>query len=77
MDIETIVAEMALGLSVLDSVEGTHLHEDYGLDSLNVTRLIVQLEEKLDMEIDMGLLMTVNLQTIEDICKIVRESVWA
>ena len=74
MDIETIVAETALGLSVLDSVEGTCLHEDYGLDSLNVTRLIVQVEEKLDIEIDMGLLMTINLQTIEDICEIVRKS---
>ena len=77
MDIEAIVTDMVLELSVLDTAEGTYLKEDYGLDSLAVTILIVRLEERLDMEIDMGLLMDVNLQTIPDICEIVRKSMEA
>jgi acyl carrier protein len=74
MDIEAIVMETALELSVLDKAVGSHLKEDLGLDSLAVTQLIVALEGKLGLEIDMSLLMDVNLQTINDLCGIVRKS---
>lgn len=74
MELQTIVAETALELSMLDYTAGSRLKEDYGLDSLALTQLIVRLEEKLNMEIDIGLLMDINMQTVEDVCEIIQKS---
>ena len=74
MDIFEIVKETALELSALDNVEGVNLKEDYGLDSLNVTMLIVKLEEKFNIEINLGLLTGGNIQTIDGVCEIVKKS---
>ena len=74
MNIEAAVIETALELSALDATQGNRLREDYGLDSLALTQLIVRLEEKLNIEVDIGLLMDINLQTVEDVCDIVVKS---
>ncbi len=74
MDIFETVKETALELSALDNVEGTNLREDYGLDSLSVTMLIVRLEEKFNIEINLGLLTDGNIRTIDGVCEIVKKS---
>ncbi|MBQ2775249.1 MAG: acyl carrier protein [Clostridia bacterium] len=74
MDIFETVRTTALEMSALDSVEGSNLKEDYGLDSLSVTMLIVKLEEKFNIEINLGLLTQGNIQTIDGICDIVKKS---
>jgi len=50
------------------------LKEDLGMDSFALTRLIVVLEERLNIEIDLSLLVYDNLETVSDICKLAERS---
>jgi len=76
MGIEAIVVEAVLSLSLLDQLESldARLKEDLGLDSLSVVELLVLVEEKLNSEIDMGLLMTEQLQTVNDVIGLAQKS---
>ena len=75
MNVFAIVTELVLQAAKPDEVSGdTRLKEDLGMDSLAMTRLIVDLEERLDIEIDLSLLTTDNLETVSDVCKLAEKS---
>lgn len=49
------------------------LKDDLGLDSLNIVELIVELEERFDIEIDESDLDPVELQTVDQIYALVKK----
>jgi acyl carrier protein len=77
MDIRAAVIAAVSELAKADGpiLGDTNLQKDLMLDSLNLTYLIVTLEEKLDIEIDLSLLSAQNLETVDDICALVQKSV--
>ena len=66
---------MALTSADKSPDENVRLKEDLGMDSLSLTRLIVELEERLNIEIDLRLLTDDNLETVADVRKLVEKSV--
>lgn len=57
------------------SPKGIYLKEDFGLDSLGISNLIIKIEEIFDMEIELDLLVEMPFETIDDVCEIVRKSI--
>jgi acyl carrier protein len=76
MDLQKTVAEIIMAMGLVDTLPTgeTRLHDDLGLDSLRLTELIVGLEINLNIEIDLGLLAIQSLETVDDLCALVRMS---
>ena len=51
MDILKEVKKIVLELSLVGEIEGQNLRDDYGLDSLGITNLIIKVEEVFGIEI--------------------------
>jgi len=77
VDISAVVTELASRAAKMDVPVhgGTRLKEDLGLDSFALTSLIVDVEERLDIEIDLSLLSADNLETVDDLRALAENSV--
>jgi acyl carrier protein len=62
------------GIGDLELTAGTPLTDDLELTSLELVRLLVSLEEHLDIQIDDAEIMNANFQTVDDIVSLVSRS---
>ena len=73
---KTLVNEILKEKSFCDNItDELKLNEDLGLDSLNMVELMVELEERFDIEIDESDLDPAALQTVEQIYALVAKYV--
>lgn len=76
LEIELVIRKclkMLLHININDINNEQYL-EDIGLDSLNMVRLIVMLEEKFDIVFDIENLVSSNFESINKIINIIKES---
>lgn len=71
-DIRSKIVDLICEVSMLDEIDpsGYFLKEDFGLDSLTITQLIVRMEEVFSMEIDIFLIDPDNMNTVDDMYRI-------
>lgn len=73
---KTLVNEILKEKSFCDNITAElKLNEDLGLDSLNMVELMVELEERFDIEIDESDLDPAALQTVEQVYALVAKYV--
>lgn len=73
---KTLVNEILKEKSFCDNITAElKLNEDLGLDSLNMVELMVEIEERFDIEIDESDLDPAALQTVEQIYALVAKYV--
>ena len=73
---KTIVNEILKEKSFCNNITAElKLNEDLGLDSLNMVELMVELEERFDIEIDESDLDPAALQTVEQVYALVAKYV--
>lgn len=73
---KTLVNEILKEKSFCDDITAElKLNEDLGLDSLNMVELMVELEERFDIEIDESDLDPAALQTVEQVYALVAKYV--
>lgn len=73
---KTLVNEILKEKSFCDNITPKlKLNEDLGLDSLNIVELMVELEERFDIEIDESDLDPATLQTVEQVYALVTKYV--
>jgi acyl carrier protein len=59
-----------------DAVNGDHrLKEDLGISSVDIVKIIVEIEEELDVEIDMAAIRVESFRTVASVAKLVEEIV--
>lgn len=51
------------------------LRETLGIKSLDIVTLMLRIEEEFDIEFDMSKLRPSNFQTVESVCKLVKEMI--
>ena len=73
---KTLVNEILKVKSFCENItDELKLHEDLGLDSLNMVELMVELEERFDIEIDESDLDPAALETVEQVYALVAKYV--
>ncbi len=73
---KTLVNEILKEKSFCENItDELKLHEDLGLDSLNMVELMVELEERFDIEIDESDLDPAALETVEQVYALVAKYV--
>ena len=73
---KTLVNEILKEKSFCENITAElKLHEDLGLDSLNMVELMVELEERFNIEIDESDLDPAALQTVEQVYALVAKYV--
>lgn len=64
-----VIAEIKGDMSLVEKVDdNTRLIEDLGLDSIQIINLIMETEEKLDIEVDINSLDFSHLKTLRTFC---------
>jgi len=57
-----------------DAINGDlRLKEDLGIDSVDIVKIIVEIEENLDLEIDMASIRVESFRTVASVVKLVEE----